>query len=130
VRLRHDTGGSGADAGRYSARIARDFAFEKFNDFQPAEWQAIKDSVKPNELPAEATIFGSDISGDMVAMTRSNLNKAGIRFDVPLKQIEAQEVKAPERNARHIADQSALRRTYRLTRRQHDRRRRHGEGIF
>ncbi len=28
-------------------------------------------------------------------MTRNNLNKAGIRFDVPLKQIEAQEVKAP-----------------------------------
>lgn len=75
--------------------LRRDFAFEKFNDFQAAEWQAIKDSVKPNVLPAEATIFGSDISGDMVAMTRSNLNKAGIRFDVPLKQIEAQEVKAP-----------------------------------
>lgn len=75
--------------------LRRDFAFEKFNDFKAAEWQAIKSSVKPNDLPAEATIFGSDISGDMVAMTRSNLNKAGITFDVPLKQIEAQEVKAP-----------------------------------
>jgi putative N6-adenine-specific DNA methylase len=39
--------------------------------------------------------FGSDISGDMVAMARSNLNKAGIVFEVPLKQIEAQEVKPP-----------------------------------
>jgi putative N6-adenine-specific DNA methylase len=73
----------------------RSFAFERFHDFQAADWQAIKGSVKPNPLPTEPTIFGSDISGDMVAMTRSNLAKAGIQFEVPLKQIEAQEVKAP-----------------------------------
>ncbi|MFC7299091.1 THUMP domain-containing class I SAM-dependent RNA methyltransferase [Herminiimonas aquatilis] len=75
--------------------LHRDFAFEKFAGFDKAEWAAIKNSVKPNMLPTEPTIFGSDISGDMVAMTRNNLNKAGIRFEVPLKQIEAQEVKAP-----------------------------------
>jgi len=75
--------------------LHRDFAFEKFNDANQAAWQAIKGSVKLNPLPTEPTIFGSDISGDMVSMTRSNLNKAGIRFDVPLKQIEAQEIKAP-----------------------------------
>ncbi len=75
--------------------LHRDFAFEKFAGFNNAEWSAIKSSVKPNALPTEPTIFGSDISGDMVTMTRNNLNKAGIRFDVPLKQIEAQEVKAP-----------------------------------
>lgn len=75
--------------------LHRAFAFEKFAGFSTAEWSAIKGSVKPNVLPTEPTIFGSDISGDMVTMTRNNLNKAGIRFDVPLKQIEAQEVKAP-----------------------------------
>ena len=42
-------------------------------------------------LPTEPTIFGSDISGDMVAMTRHNLKNAGILFEVPLKQIEAQQ---------------------------------------
>ncbi|MES2536632.1 MAG: class I SAM-dependent RNA methyltransferase [Pseudomonadota bacterium] len=73
----------------------REFAFEKFHDFNAAEWLAIKSSVKRNPLPAEPTIFGSDISGDMVAMTRNNLNKAGITFEVPLKQIEAQEIKPP-----------------------------------
>jgi putative N6-adenine-specific DNA methylase len=73
----------------------REFAFEKFHDFDLAKWQALKDSIKPNPLPTEPTIFGSDISGDMVAMARNNLNKAGILFEVPLKQIEAQEVKAP-----------------------------------
>ena len=73
----------------------RKFAFEKFHDFDAAKWQAMKAAVKPNPLPAEPTIFGSDISGDMIAMTRHNLRNAGILFEVPLKQIDAQEVKAP-----------------------------------
>jgi putative N6-adenine-specific DNA methylase len=73
----------------------REFAFEKFNGFDTKAWQAIKGSIKPNPLPASPTIFGSDISGDMIIMTRNNLNKAGILFDIPLKQIEAQEVKPP-----------------------------------
>ena len=73
----------------------RNFAFEKFNGFAPASWQAMKAAVKPNPVPAEPTIFGSDISGDMIEMTRHNLRIAGITFEVPLKQIEAQEVKPP-----------------------------------
>ena len=73
----------------------REFAFEKFHDFDSAAWLALKGSVKPNPLPATPTIFGSDISGDMITMTRNNLNKAGILFEVPLKQIEAQEIKPP-----------------------------------
>jgi putative N6-adenine-specific DNA methylase len=73
----------------------RSFAFEKFHDFDNAAWLAIKGNFKPAALPAEPTIFGSDISGDMIVMTRNNLRNAGILFDVPLKQIEAQEVKPP-----------------------------------
>ena len=73
----------------------REFAFEKFHEFDATAWRAIKGAVKPNPLPTEPTIFGSDISGDMVAITRNNLNKAGILFEVPLKQIEAQEVRPP-----------------------------------
>ncbi len=75
----------------------RNFAFEKFKNFQSAEWQAMKtSSVKlPATLPTQPTIFGSDISGDMVSMSRHNLQRAGITFEVPLKQIEAQEIKPP-----------------------------------
>jgi putative N6-adenine-specific DNA methylase len=73
----------------------RSFAFEKFHDFDKDAWLAIKGSFKPSPMPAAPTIFGSDISGDMVVMTRNNLRNAGILFDVPLKQIEAQEVKPP-----------------------------------
>ena len=45
--------------------------------------------------PSIPTIFGSDISGDMLVMARNNLERAGIPFEIPLKQIEAQEVKPP-----------------------------------
>lgn len=75
--------------------VHRAFAFEKFLSFKREEWLALKGEIKRNPLPATPTIFGSDISGDMITMTRNNLNKAGIRFEVPLKQIEAQEVKPP-----------------------------------
>ena len=74
---------------------SRRFAFENFNTFVPGPWQDMKNAIQPNALPAEPTIFGSDISGDMIEMTRHNLKIAGIRFEVPLKQIEAQEVRPP-----------------------------------
>jgi putative N6-adenine-specific DNA methylase len=80
----------------------RAFAFEKFTPFSADEWRQVKGSVKPRPLPAEPTIFGSDISGDMVAMARANLQRAGIPFEVPLKQIEAQEVKPPSDVPGHI----------------------------
>jgi putative N6-adenine-specific DNA methylase len=73
----------------------RNFAFEKFHGFLSEEWKAIKAAIKANPLPAEPTIFGSDISGDAIAMTRANLHQAGIPFEIPLKQIEAQEIKPP-----------------------------------
>lgn len=73
----------------------RHFAFENFIGFKPSEWLAIKGDFKPNPLPTTPTIFGSDISGDMLEMTRHNLQNAGVMIDIPLKQIEAQEVRPP-----------------------------------
>ncbi|MGN6389218.1 MAG: THUMP domain-containing class I SAM-dependent RNA methyltransferase [Burkholderiaceae bacterium] len=73
----------------------RRFAFEKFRGFDHDAWLAMKTAFRPNPLPIEPTLFGSDISGDMVTIARNNLRNAGILFDVPLKQIEAQEVKPP-----------------------------------
>ncbi|MFM7523320.1 MAG: class I SAM-dependent RNA methyltransferase [Betaproteobacteria bacterium] len=73
----------------------RHFAFEKFKNFKQTEWDTLRHAVKPLPLPAHPTIFGSDISGDMLVMARNNLQRAGIQFDIPLKQIDAQEVKPP-----------------------------------
>ena len=73
----------------------RSFAFEKFGNFQPKAWAELKQAIKANPPPATPTLFGSDISGDMITMSHHNLKNAGILFDIPLKQIDAQEVKAP-----------------------------------
>lgn len=75
--------------------LYREFAFEKFGNFNAPAWQTMKSAVKIRDVVGSPTLFGSDISGDMVSMTRNNLNKAGIRFEVPLKQIEAQQIQAP-----------------------------------
>jgi putative N6-adenine-specific DNA methylase len=75
--------------------IQRSFAFEKFKSFEPQQWQAVLDAVAAPTTPEHTSIFGSDISGDMLVMARNNLERAGIPFDVPLKQIEAQEIKPP-----------------------------------
>jgi len=75
--------------------VRRRFAFEKLRGFDRALWQDMKAAIKPNPLPLDPTIFGSDISGDMVEMTRHNLQAAGILFEVPLKQVEAQSAKPP-----------------------------------
>ena len=75
--------------------MRRSFAFEKFNGFVAAPWQAMKAAVKPNVLPLEPTMFGSDLSGDRIEMTRHNLRSAGITFEVPLKEIAAQEGRPP-----------------------------------
>ncbi|HEX2530125.1 MAG TPA: class I SAM-dependent RNA methyltransferase [Burkholderiaceae bacterium] len=88
-----------AEAAQMAAGIPpgarRAFAFEKFHGFDAAEWRAIKGNIKPNPIPVAPMIFGSDISGDMIVMSRNNLKNAGIPFDVPLKQIEAQAIKPP-----------------------------------
>lgn len=73
----------------------RHFAFEKFGNFQAKAWAELKQAIKANPPPTTQTLFGSDISGDMIAMSHHNLKNAGILFDIPLKQIDAQEVKAP-----------------------------------
>ncbi|MCM1128377.1 MAG: class I SAM-dependent RNA methyltransferase [Alistipes senegalensis] len=73
----------------------RPFAFEKLKGFDLAKWEKLKQAVIPRKLPAEPTLFGSDISGDMIAMARHNLAAARIPIEIPLKQIEAQEVFPP-----------------------------------
>ncbi len=73
----------------------RRFAFEKFAGYKPADWQWIREAVPAPASPATINISGSDISGDMLVMARNNLQRAGIPFEIPLKQIDAQEIKPP-----------------------------------
>lgn len=73
----------------------RSFAFEKLREFNAAEWESLKNAVKPRELPSVPTLFGSDISGDMIAIAKHNLVAACPLLEIPLKQTEAQEVFPP-----------------------------------
>lgn len=73
----------------------RSFAFEKFHGFRQADWQAIREAVQPMAMPESPSIFGSDISGDMIVMAQNNLRRAGITAELPLKQIDAREIKPP-----------------------------------
>jgi putative N6-adenine-specific DNA methylase len=73
----------------------RNFAFEKFIHFDANTWHTIQSTISKTPTPNAPLIFASDISGDAITMTRHNLQRAGITLEIPLKQIEAQEIKAP-----------------------------------
>jgi putative N6-adenine-specific DNA methylase len=73
----------------------RHFAFEQFHGFDVQRWQSIKNACSHQTVPTTPLLFGSDISGDMLRVTKHNLASAGIPFDIPLKQIEAQEIRPP-----------------------------------
>lgn len=81
----------------------RHFGFEKLNNFDSDGWERLRSEAAstPDDdaLAAVSLIHGSDVSGDAVAMTRANLENAGIPADVAAriapKQIDARQVKAP-----------------------------------
>ncbi|MEO8936593.1 MAG: THUMP domain-containing protein [Burkholderiaceae bacterium] len=100
--------GSGSfvvEAAQTALKIApgetRVFGFEKLKNFDSDAWERMRnDSVSMPDaeaLAAVALIQASDVSGDAVAMTRANLERAGIPAELALqiapKQIDARQVK-------------------------------------
>lgn len=76
--------------------ISRGFAFELLKNFDAAAWQAIRAEAEAAQLPvAELPIFGSDLYGDALKAAHRNLDEAGIRQAVELKQANALEISAP-----------------------------------
>ncbi len=81
---------------------SRAFGFERLKNFDAAAWQSIRAQAAstPDDaaLAAATLIRGSDVSGDAVAMTRANLERAGIPSSLAAtiapKQIDARQVKA------------------------------------
>ena len=100
--------GSGSfvvEAAQRALKIApgetRYFGFERLKNFDAAAWDAMRNDAAshPDEadLAAASLIHGSDVSGDAVAITRANLESAGIPADLAAtiapKQIDARQVK-------------------------------------
>ena len=76
--------------------IGRGFAFEKLKNFDSAAWQAIRTEAQAAQLPVtELPIYGSDLYGDALKAAHRNLEEAGIRAAVDLKQANVLEISAP-----------------------------------
>ena len=100
--------GSGSfvvEAAQIALKIApgetRFFGFERLKNFDGDAWERMRNaSVSTpgeDELAAVALIHGSDVSGDAIAITRGNLERAGIPDAVASaiapKQIDARQVR-------------------------------------
>ena len=85
--------------------IARRFAFEKLRNFDKVLWERLRAEAQAMQLPVtELPIFGSDLYGDELRAAHSNLEEAGIRPAVDLKQCNALEVSPPAESGILVAN--------------------------
>jgi putative N6-adenine-specific DNA methylase len=85
--------------------IARNFAFEKLKYFDAKAWNAMREEAIAAQLPvSELPIYGSDLYGDALKAAHQNLEEAGIRETVDLKQCNALEASPPEKEGILVAN--------------------------
>lgn len=78
--------------------IARHFAFEKLKNFDAKLWNGMREAAIAAQKPVcELPIYGSDLYGDALRAAHQNLEEAGIRETVDLKQCNALEASPPEK---------------------------------
>jgi putative N6-adenine-specific DNA methylase len=74
----------------------RRFAFESLSNFDAVAWARMRDAAPVPSAGLEL-LRASDVSGDAVAMTRANLERAGVPVDaanaIAPKQIDARQVR-------------------------------------
>ncbi len=76
--------------------IARRFAFEKLKNFDAALWNTMREAALSAQKPVTALpIYGSDLYGDALRAAHRNLEDAGIRPAVDLKQCNVLEASPP-----------------------------------
>ncbi|AKM31244.1 DNA methyltransferase [Pandoraea faecigallinarum] len=81
------------------AGAGRRFGFEKLKGYDITAWQSLKVQASDAQRDARVrgvpnSIFGSDISGDMLVKSRANLERAGVG-DIGLKQVDARDMSPP-----------------------------------
>jgi putative N6-adenine-specific DNA methylase len=85
--------------------IARHFAFEKLKNFDAKTWEAMREAAIAAQLPVcELPLHGSDLYGDALVAAHQNLEEAGIRETVDLKQCNALEASPPEKTGILVAN--------------------------
>jgi putative N6-adenine-specific DNA methylase len=76
--------------------LGRSFGFELLDGFTARDWQELKSAAEERAQPArELQIWGSDIAGYAVSMTRENLAALGLDEAVLLKQVNVLESSPP-----------------------------------
>lgn len=85
--------------------IARRFAFEKLKNFDAKTWGDMRTAAIAAQKPVcELPIHGSDLYGDALRAAHMNLEEAGIRETVDLKQCNALEASPPEKEGILVAN--------------------------
>ncbi len=74
----------------------RHFAFEKLKNFNVRDWKLLLDkNFERQKLKAPLPVYGSDLYGNALDITRANLVAAGLEGTVQLKQANMLEISAP-----------------------------------
>jgi 23S rRNA (guanine2445-N2)-methyltransferase len=85
--------------------ISRHFAFEKLKNFDAAAWNKLRDdALAEQKSVTELPIYGSDLYGDALKAAHCNLEDAGIRTAVDLKQANVLEISAPAEHGILVAN--------------------------
>ena len=85
--------------------IGRHFAFEKLKNFDGKLWQGMREAAIAAQLPvSELPIYGSDLYGDALKAAHQNLEEAGLRPTVDLKQCNVLEASPPEKEGILVAN--------------------------
>jgi putative N6-adenine-specific DNA methylase len=85
--------------------IARHFAFEKLKNFDAKTWEAMREAAIAAQKPVcELPLHGSDLYGDALVAAHQNLEEAGIRETVDLKQCNVLEASPPEKEGILVAN--------------------------
>ena len=76
--------------------LNRPFGFEKLENFDAGKWRALHDQVQARRKLVQALpIYGGDKLGNMLKLARENLEAAGLRDAVQLKQVDVLESSPP-----------------------------------
>ncbi|WP_420460417.1 THUMP domain-containing class I SAM-dependent RNA methyltransferase [Neolewinella sp.] len=58
--------------------LLRSFGFERWPDFDPAEWGSLRQAAMDRIVPLRQPILGADIDGVAIAVARATLDRAGV----------------------------------------------------
>lgn len=76
--------------------IQREFAFEKFHNFDQRRMHVLRDAARSAELARlPLAIYGSDLYGDALKIARENVAAAGFADVIELNQANILEISAP-----------------------------------